>query len=176
MTTTYLGSLTVGGVMPGAAAVGVAGAAGIGAVLPDLTSRLASLLAWSPTPITLAAQIGQLEAMIGALQAQLTLGVAPPSLATQLANLAAIVAGLEAQIAGVNVQLDIITDFQALLGAAGIHALAFAGLAGALGSELDARLASVPGLGPGDTANALVLLTTVPATWTALAQLLKVTP
>lgn len=176
MTTTYLGSFTVGGMMPGAAAVGVAGAAGINSALPDLLSRLASLQGWSPGAITIAAQITQLQAMITALNAQLTLGVQPPSIATQLAQLAQIIADLQAQIAGLNAQLSIIADFQAALGAAGVHLVAYEGAVGTFAPELAGRLMVVPGLNPADACHALALVTTVPATWAALASVLKVAP
>jgi hypothetical protein len=176
VSTTYLGSLSVGGVLPGGVAVAAAGAAGINAVLPDLAGRLAALLSWTPTPISIAAQLTQLTAMITALNAQLTLGIAPPSLATQLANLAALIAELQGLVNGVELQLTYVTEFQALLGAAGVHAFAYDGATGDLPASLLSALASVPGVGPADHCNALALLTTIPATWAALAQILKVTP
>jgi hypothetical protein len=173
---TYLGSLSIGGAMPGGVAVAAAGAAGINATLPDLESRLASLLSWTPTPIVLTAQISALEAMISAIQAQITLGVPAPSLVTQLANLAALVADLSGLIASVQLQLEIVTDFQGWLGAAGVHAFAYDGAVGDLPASLLAALAGVPGLGPADHANAVALVTTVPATWAALSNILKVSP
>jgi hypothetical protein len=176
MSTTYLGSLTVGGVLPGGVALGAAGVAGINAALPSLLEQLEGLLSFAPTPISLTAQISTLEAMITGLNAAITLGVMPPSLDTQIAGIAALIAALSSVVGGINAQLALITSFQAALGAAGVHAIAFEGPVANLGVELTGRLAAVPGLSPGDAAHALTLLTTVPATWAALAQLMKVTP
>lgn len=176
MTTQHLGELTLGGTMPGASAAGIAGVAGINAALPTLQDQLASLLSFAPTPVSFAAQITGLQAMITGLQASITLGLVPPSLSTQLAALAAMIAALQLQISGINAQLTIIADFQNALGAAGVHAIAFQGAVSDFGGELAGRLSTVPGLAPGDPSNALVLLTTVPATWAAMAQVLKVSP
>jgi hypothetical protein len=162
--------------MPGAAAVGLAGAAGINASLPDLSAQLAGFLAWKPAPISLSVQISTLEAMITGIKAQITLGLPAPSLASQLAALEALIAGLKGKIVGLEAQLALITQFQTALGAAGVHLVAFEGELAALGPEVGARLASVPGVGPLDACNALTILTTLPATWAALASILKVTP
>lgn len=176
MTTTYLGSLSIGGVMPGANAIGIAGAAGINSALPNLASQLASLLAFTPQPVNFAAQISQLQTMITAIQLGVTLGLQPPSIASQLAAIAAMIAGLQAQISGLNAQLELIADFQGLLAAAGVHAYAFTGPVGNLSGELGARVDTTPGISGGDAGNALVLLTTTPATWAALSQIVQVTP
>ena len=176
MTATYLGSLTIGGTMPGAAAVGVAGAAGINSVLPDLLAEIEALLAWAPTPITFDAQLATLEAMITGINASITLGVPPPSILGQIANVAALVASLQGQVASLEAQLSIITAFQASLAAAGVHLVAYAGPVSSFGVEVQARLAAAPGLSPSDVCNALAFLTTVPATWAALATILKTTP
>lgn len=176
MTATYLGSVTIGGSMPGAAVVGVAGAAGINSVLPDLMAQVASLLSWTPAPISIAVQISTLQGMITALNAQVTAGLPPPSILGQIASIAAMIAGLQSQIASLELQLSIIGDFQASLAAAGVHLVAFEGPVSAFGAEVQARLASAPGIGPLDPCNAITLLTTVPATWAALATILKTEP
>ena len=87
------------------------------------------------------------------------------------------IASLIANVSAVNVQLGIILEFQGLLAAAGIHSYAFAGAVNAFGGELSAALAGgVPGGTPAEASNAIVLLTTVSATWDAMAQVFKVTP
>ncbi len=174
MTARYLGSLSIGDCIPGAAAVAAAGSAGISAVLPTLNEQLAGLLAYQPTTINFAASIAQLETMISALKASIVLGVTPPSLATQLAEIAAKVASLQADIGGIQAQLSIVTAFQSALGAAGVHAVAFDGLAGNFGADVGAVVATAPGVGPTDRAHGITLLTTVPATWALLATIFRV--
>lgn len=176
MTATYLGSVTIGGCMPGAAAVGLAGAAGINATLPDLTAQLAGFLAWHPVAIDLSVQITTLEAMITGIKAQITLGLPAPSLATQIAGLEELITALKGKIVGLEAQLELIADFQTALGAAGVHLVAYEGDLAAFGPEVGARLASMPGVGPLDGCNGLALLTTVPATWAALASIFRVAP
>ena len=162
--------------MPGAVAVGAAGAAGINSVLPDLVARLASLMSWHPTPITLTAQLATMEKMIAALKVQIGLSVPPPSLASQLAALQDLIAALQAQVAALEIQLELITAFQAQLGAAGIHLVRYDGAVGLYGAELDLQLARLSGVGPLDHCQALTLLTTLPATFDALGAILKTEP
>jgi hypothetical protein len=176
VTATYLGSVTIGGCMPGAVAVGAAGATGINATLPDLMAQLAGLLSWTPAPISLSVQIATLKAMITAIEAQIALQVPAPSLAMQLLKIQALIAELQGKIGGLELHLELIADFQTALGAAGVHLVAFEGELAAFGPEVGARLASVPGVGPLDGCNAVTLLTTVPETWAALASIFKVTP
>jgi hypothetical protein len=176
VTATYLGSLTIGGTMPGAAAVGVAGAAGINLVLPDLLAQIESLLSWTPTPISLTTQISTLEAMIAAIHAQITLNVPPPTILGQIVAINNLIASLQSTVASLEAQLAIIVSFQAALTAAGVHLVAYTGPVGSFGAEVQARLGSVPGLSPADASNAIAFLTTVPATWAALSTILKTEP
>lgn len=177
MSVEYLGSLTVGDVMPGAVAVGAAGVAGINAALPDIQARLDSLLTFSPGAVDFAAQLSLAQQTVTSIQTAISAGISPPSISQQLAQISALIAELLAAIANINAQLDLILDFQALLGSAGIHGYAFSGQTQNLGSELAAELSGgTPGGAPTDAANALVLITTVPAAWAALSQILKVTP
>lgn len=174
---TPLGELSIGGTIPGAVAVGVAGAAGINAAIPDLQSRIAALLDFSPTPVDFSAQIAIAQATIVSVQLAITNGISPPSIAAQIAEIAALLADLLATAVSVDAQLTIITDFQALLGAAGIFAYAYDGDVGDLGDELDAEIGA--GVGGGlstDHCNALVLLTSTPATWDAMGEIFQVTP
>jgi hypothetical protein len=171
MTASYLGSYTIGASMPGAAAVATAGAGGINVALPGLLEQLEGLLSFSPSPISIAAQIGQLNTMIKALQAQLLLGVEPPSLALQMAGIADLIASLQANVSLMQAGLSVITQFQALLAEAGVHLISFAGPASAFGAEVGALVATLPGI---SSAHALVLVTDVAATWSALSQIMKV--
>jgi hypothetical protein len=175
---TPIGELTIGEAMPGAVAVGVAGVAGINLALPDIQDRLAALLAFSPGEVDFAAQLLLAQQTVTSIQAAITLGISPPSIALQLAEVAALIAALLASIASINVQLAIIADFQALLSGAGVHAYAYAGDVTDFGPELDAEIgAGLPGGGgPTEDVDALVLVTNVGATWTALSQILQVVP
>lgn len=177
MSVTYLGALTIGDALPGGVAVAAAGYAGINAALPDIQARLDALLAFSPLPVDFAAQLALAQSMVASVQASITLGLAPPSIALQLAIVAALIADIAAAIASISVQLGIVVDFQALMGTAGIHAYAYAGQTQNLGAEMAVELAGgVPAGAPTDAANALILVTTTPATWTAMGDVFKVTP
>lgn len=177
MTVQYVGNLSIGGAVPGAAAAAVAGAAGINAALPDILARIAALQAFAPLNVSFAAQLALAQQMVASVQAAITAGISAPSLAVQIAQVAALIAELLAAATAINAQLTIITDFQALLGTAGVHAYAYAGQVQNLGGEMSTELAAgVPGGAPTDASNALVLITTVPATWAAMANVFKVTP
>jgi hypothetical protein len=174
---TAIGELSLGDSIPGATAVGVAGVAGINGALPDIQARLDALLDFSPTPIDFNVQISLMQAAIVSAQAAITAGIVPPSIAAQIAEISAQIAALAAAIASVNVQLGIILDFQALLGAGGIFAYAYDGDVADLGDELDAEIgAGVGGGAPTDHCNAIVLLTSTPATWDAMGDVFQVTP
>lgn len=174
---TYLGELSIGDALPGALAANVAGMAGINAALPDILARLEALASFAPQPIVFGAQLALAQQMVASVTAAISLGLPAPSIAAQVAIVAALVSDLLAAVESVNAQLSILVAFEALLGAAGIHAYAFAGQTGDLGAELAAELSSgTPGGAASDAANALVLITTIPATWAAMGDVFKVTP
>lgn len=177
MSLVYVGSLSIGGTVPGAAAVAVAGAAGINAALPDLQARLDALLAFAPVDVNFAAQLALAQQMVVSIQASIAVSLPAPSIAAQIAIVSALIADLAAAALSINAQLTIVADFQALLSAAGIHVYAFDGDTDQLGPEVTAELVGgVPGGGPTDHANALVLVTTVGATWAAMGNVFQVTP
>lgn len=174
---TPLGSLSIGDTIPGAVAVGVAGAAGINAALPNITAQLEALAAFSPGAVDFAAQLTLALQTVASIQAGITAGLTPPSISAQIAIIGAQIAALEAAALSINAQLTIITDFQALLSAAGIFAYAYDGDVQDLGDELDAEIGAGIGGGlPTDHCNALVLVTSAGATWTAMGQIFQVTP
>lgn len=177
MTIQYLGSLSVGGTVPGASAAITAGIAGINSVLSDLLAKLAALQAFVPAPISFAVQLSLAQAMVVSVQAAITAGLPVPDLAAQIAIIAAAIADLIAQIGDITANLDIMLDLQAPLAAAGVHAYAFDGPTNQLGGEVSGELSGgVPGGGPTDHANAIVLITTIGATWDAMSLVFKVTP
>jgi hypothetical protein len=175
---TPIGELSIGDAMPGAVAVGVAGAAGIGLALPDLQSRIAALLAFAPVEVDFAAQLTLAQQTVASIQATIAAGITPPSIAEQLAQVAALIADLLASLSSIAAQLTIITDFQALLVNEGLHAYAFSGSVSSFGDELDAEIgAGLPGgAGASEAVDGLVLVTNVGATWSALAQIMQVSP
>lgn len=175
MTVTYLGSLTTGSAIPGASALAAAGAAGIGLALPDIEARLAGLLAFTPTPIDLTANLAIAQQVVTSLQLSISLGITPPDISAQLAIVAALVADLTASVLSVNAQLAIILGFD--MSAAGVHAYRYDGPANQLGSEFSTELSGgFPAGAPTDATNAVLLATTIPATWTVLQTFLKTAP
>jgi hypothetical protein len=177
MTIAYLGSLSVGTAVPGASAAITAGLSGINTALPLLADQLAALQAFIPAPISFAAQLALAQNMVLSINAAITAGLPVPDLAAQIAIILAQIAALIAQLASIQAQVDILTALQSPLAAAGVHGYAFDGQTNQLGSELGGELASgVPGGSGTDHANALVLVTTIGATWDAMGLILKVSP
>jgi hypothetical protein len=169
VTVTALGSLSVGAAIPGAAAAVSAGMSGINLALPDMTARLAMLQAFSPQPVSLVAQLALAQGTLGSVQAALSLGLPVPDISAQIAMVAALVAELLASVVQINAQLSALVALQSVLAVGGVAAYAYDGTIGALGGELGAAV----GVGAGH-ANALALVTTEPATWSALSAVLKV--
>jgi len=178
VTITYIGSLSVGGVVPGASAAINAGMTGINSALANLLAQLAALQAFAPSPISFAAQLSLAESMVSSLNLAIGLGMTPPDILAQITAILALVAALTAQIGAIEANLDVMLDLQLPLAAAGVHAYAYDGTAGALGGELGGALGGgVPGgSGGGQHANALALVATSPATWAALSLVFKVAP
>lgn len=177
MTISYVGELTIGAAIPGANAAVLAGIAGINSALPDILARIAALQAFAPQPVNFAVQLQLAQQMVASVQACLLLGIPAPTIAAQIAAVAALIAELLAAVSGVNAQLVILTDFQALLATAGLFVYAYAGTSGALGADVTTALVGgTPGGSPADACNALVLVTTSSPVWTALSQVMQVTP
>lgn len=172
---TYLGELSIGEAVPGAAGACVAGIAGINAVLPDIAARLAALQAFVPiTPISFGVQLSIAQQLVPNIQACIDLGLQTPDIGLLVAALQALIDALLSTIAGITAKLDIVVDLQGLLAAAGLHAFAYAGTVGAFGGELSGALSPVGGAGA--ACNALVLATTSPACWSAMGGVFKVSP
>lgn len=163
MTITALGSITIGDSVPGTLDALLAASA-------DLNQRIAAYADFrvAVVPPSLAADIALCESLLVGLQLNFTLGIQPPSIALQFELMATALALLQAQ-------LQIIKDLFGLFGTAGLHLYRYAGAVNAFGGELATELASgLPGGAGGDAANALVLITTIPATWAVMAQVFKV--
>ena len=171
MTITAIGTLDLSTAIPGAALGASAGLTGINAALPDIEARLDALIAFAPAPIDFAAQLTLAQSIVTSIQAGIALGLTPPDISVQIAAVEALIAVLVAQASLANAQVTILLGLQATLTAGGVAAYAYDGTIANFGSELATALG-----GSGAHCNALVLLTTVPATWAAMGDVLKVTP
>jgi hypothetical protein len=96
-------------------------------------------------------------------------GITPPSIDIQIALILA-------QIAELSASLAIIVEFGGFMAAAGVHLYAYNGTVSNMAVDLDGQLFDgVPGgTGGGQSCNALVLLTTIGATWTAMSGVFQV--
>jgi hypothetical protein len=165
MTVTYLGSRTIGDTVPG-----VNGA--ILSAMGDVQARETALASFVPsiTPPSISADIQTNGEILVNLQAAATFGIEPPSVDAQVAIMADALLLLQGQ-------LQVILDLLDVFGTAGVHAYAYDGQADAMGGELTAELAGgFPGGAPTDHANAIILATTIPATWVAMAAVFRVLP
>lgn len=174
MTITSLGELSVGATVPGAASACAAGDLGINLALPDIEARLSALadvIAHPPLPIDFSAQLTQAVSIVASIQSCITLGITPPDMSAQIAAFTALMAELEASVLSINAQLTVIADLTAALAAVGVELYAFEGPADTFGGELTVAIGV-------DFApvNGLALVVHDPATWTALSQIMKVSP
>ena len=158
MSLTYLGGISIGAAIPG---VGAA----LAISLTDLQARITALLSFSPGEVDFAAQLALAEQLVISIQANITAGITPPSISVQIALIAGLLAALRAQ-------LLIILQLQNLLLTGGVDAYAYDGTAAAMGGEITTALASgLPSGGTGAThVNALILVTRLTATWSAMTQ------
>ena len=148
---------------------GVVTALGVG--LAGLESQLAALANWKPSvSISFAAQIELCQQIIASLQAALALGIQPPTIEVQINIMVAVVAALKASI-------QLMLDFQTLLASGGVFAYAWDGPVTAMGAAITAQLAGGFPDGSGVShANAIILGTSVSATWTAMGGVFRVSP
>lgn len=166
-----LGSVSLAQALPGAQVAAAAGIAGINGALPDILARIAALLAFAPAPISFSFNLVEAAKIVASLNLAIAAGITPPNIAAQVAQIAALVAALEVTVSAVNANLSIVTGFLGGLAAAGIDAYAWDGPRNGLGPALTSAL------GPSAThANALVLVTTNGATWSAMQAVFKTTP
>lgn len=158
MALTYLGELTVGGLMPALTAAQAAALAELQGKLAGIVRVQASL---TIKPPALAASI-EAVAKVGAA---LALAIDGPTVSLQLTALGALVASLEAQIAAL-VGLP--------LGTAGIHAYAWLGRTQDFGPALTSALTGgLPGGNAGDETQGLVLAAREAASWSALSACMR---
>lgn len=166
---TDLGSLTLGAVVPAAAEAAVAIDVTADIAAPDVSAQLTALASFTPVAeLSLAAQLEIAQAIVANIQQAITLGITPPSLTLQAEIAAGITADLTAKLGTIEAQVAIAAALQALLATGGVRLLRYSGAQNAFGAELAAALGPDP-----SSCNALVLLTTSGATWTAMQGVFK---
>jgi|WetSurMetagenome_2_1015567.scaffolds.fasta_scaffold278009_2 hypothetical protein len=157
MSIEYLGSYTIGGLLPSvvsllaaAQARAVGQLAGAARISGQLAFTLPSIAARVTAAARLAAQI--------ALQ--------PPSVQFNIGANVALIAALKAQLA-------LIADLFVALGSAGVECYLYDGTAQSFGGEVNGATAQgLPGGAPSDHMNAFVIATRYPAAWAALCKVL----
>lgn len=171
MTITSLGSLSVGGVVPGAVTACVEGDAGISAAIPDIQARIAACAQFSPAEISFAAQLTLAGQILASINSCLALGLVPPSISAQIVAMTNLMAELLATLNSVQAHAGVLADLQVSLGAVGVEAYAYDGLVGNLAAELAVELGA-----DSDHCNALIQIVRAPAVWAAFSNIMKVTP
>jgi hypothetical protein len=166
MAITYCGEVTIGAALPG---IGVPFALAVGDLQARVDACVAALAQISVGMPSLTAQISLAEDIIANLQAAIAVGITPPTVSAQIGIMTALITALEAQLA-----IMLAVPF----GTAGVHIYAYAGTAGAFGADVTAALAAgfPGGTGAGQACNALVLATTIGATWVDMQAVFKTTP
>jgi hypothetical protein len=165
MTTTFVGDMSIEAVIPGPLALVLAAQA-------ELDAKLAAMIAFSLKlglpALSITAQLDIAASITASLQAALEIGIVPPQIDAQLEIVLAVIAQL-------NVQLEIFITLLGLMAAAGLYVYAVDSTASGVGGELTTTLAGgLPGgSGPGAHVNALVLVTELGATWTAMGEVFK---
>lgn len=180
MTATYVGSMSIGAATPAAATAAQVGFDGVSTSFDDINARVAALQASMAALATMPPlpSFGDMQARAVANLASITLAIStpglppPPSILTAIAALLEQVEALLAMMVTLSDGLTLLADFQALLGEAGLHVIAYSGAAGSFGAETQPLVSThAPG-----TTQALILATTEAATWSAMTQVFKVTP
>jgi hypothetical protein len=179
VTANRVGELTIGGCVPLALAAKAQLDLALGVELPSLQARLAGLLALqarlSLTPPSLAASLDLALKLVAALQASIALGL--PGISFQLQAAAALIAQIELDLGKLQGSAAFAASLGLLLGAPGVFAYVYHGQVGHVGSELQTEInAAPPGGSPIAQADALLLLTAMPATWTSMEAVFKTAP
>jgi hypothetical protein len=163
--------------IPGGNVAALAGVAGINLALPDILSRLAALQAFSPQPVSFVAQLALANATLQGINLSIALGLPLPDINAQIAAVLALIAALLAAVSAINANLNTITLFLSFLNEPGVHMYYFNGITANLGTEISAATSGgFPGGAGTDATQALLIGTSIPGTWAAIANIMKVTP
>src|SRR5690606_11162615 len=171
---TYLGSKSLGECVPVAVQAQASLDAQLSAQLPEIQAKLEGfgtvLMSLTVSPPDVQGSIDAALQTVASLQASLS--VSGPSVTLQIDTITQAVAELQVQLAQVQAQLALSAQLGASFGASGIHLLAYDGRLGSFGNELQGALSPV-----GDSNNraqALVLVTTSSAAWSAMSTIFGV--
>lgn len=156
-TLTYLGSLTTGGIVP---SLGFALASALPRIQAELALQQKLIATLNLVPPSITGSLHAAESIVAAINASIALGVQVPSAGAQISAAQTLIAALNIELGALGFDMT----------AAGIHAYAFDGRADELGPALPS---SFPGGAPSSHCNALVLATSIPASWVALGGILK---
>jgi hypothetical protein len=154
----YIGSATIGAVVPMALAASANLDAALGVSLPDITARLAGAIEAQArltlTPPTIAGNLAIALDIVAALE------LSPPVIDVQLTLIAALVAELTATLGALTSAVSFNAALLAVLGGAGVHAYSYSGQAQGLTTAFAGVGANAPpGLAPTDPVGAVLLVT-----------------
>jgi hypothetical protein len=171
---TPLGSVSIGVAVPAAVDLSAGLLTTANIALPNVNGQIAAMADFTPVvAVPFPDLLALAEQVVANVQA--AIDAIPPipvvSLSAQVALAASILANFNAQAAAIDAQLTLQATIAGFLATGGVAAYAFDGPQDTLGSEL------ATALGPATThANAIVLVTTSGAAWTAMQGVFKTTP
>ncbi len=157
MTLVYLGSLTTGAIVP---SLGISLAAAIPRIQAEIALQTKIIAQLNLVPPLIAGSLTLATSIVASVTAQIALGVQVPSASLQISAALALIAALNIELGALGFDMT----------AAGIHAYAYDGEAQDLGPSLPDHF---PGGAPTSHCNALILATSIPASWVALGGILK---
>ncbi len=138
-------------------------AAALAISLPKLQAELDALLAFTPTPPSISADI----ALAADILSKVSITVTPPDLSAQIAVVAGIIADLVPKI---NLVLGVVN----MMATAGVHLYAYQGSTAGFGSTLSSALATgLPGGTGADACAGVALVATATAAVGVMPQLIK---
>ncbi len=166
MSTTYLGELTIGVMVPLPVVLVAQAQFSLQAQLDATIAMSASL----QIPTTLANLIALAQSILDALAQMLAFGLEPPSVSLQASIIAA-------TIAQIGLQLAPFLAFATLMATGGVFGYVYDGPTNGAGAELTTALAGgFPGHGATDHCDILMMGAVAAGTWTAMQQVFKTSP
>lgn len=152
-------------------------AGGPAAVIAAIEAAIANILSGAMLAGLQQVLLGGPAAILSSMQAALAQAEAThagllsriASAAARIASVTNDIAALAQRVAALQDLLNTLGGYQTTLAAAGVHAYVLTGPVSSMGSELEFELANgPPGGGPGDIGSAVLFVTTVGTTWSAM--------
>jgi hypothetical protein len=159
-------------------------AGGPAAVVAAIEAAIANLLSGAMLAGLQQVLLGGPAAILSSLQAalaqaegtQASVASRIASTAARIASVTAAAAAIAQRIAALQNLVNLLHGYQTTLAAAGMHAYVLAGPVGAMGFDVQSELGTgPPGGGPSDLGSAVLFLTTVGTTWSAMQATFGVT-